>query len=851
MDQQLAPFQRRLRLILAIRGAGWGLLVGAVITLFLSLLDYGLHSQSLQAWPFTLTLPSLLGLFISAFRPLPLPLVAATVDQAAGLGAGITTALELQQKNHAFAAALQDSAFKALAATSPKDVLPAKRPPQLFNTLILLLVAGIVCYLPPIQQKDPAASLNENAFLTAAQSQKLADAATELRSQSDHEAELREIARETQKIAKDLEDEKLDLQSAFDKLGRLEEELHSLRERDEAHEKIRDALKDSDLIDELRESISGQTQSPSGEMQGELKALEEMAQGSPETEKALKRYQQAKSPLARKDAAQDLIRTLSQIKEDETQLEEDVKKSIKKLEDTLRESQRALAENAQKDKAQKAGENDGAPSELEGDPQPAESKTPKQVPSKDEDASKTEESGAKKDSENPSIDGVDEKEKPKSGDPEKDDAGGKEGDPSSPDFKDPQTPKNGDQTKSEEPKTKTPDSVGKDTAGKDPTGKEPTADEGTKEKTKEGKENAEDRTVKDKKQPSPSPDDPKNNSDGPPDKAPDQDPPEKGEENSDPSKAPEPEETKKKDEKAPKDDGDSGGLLQDLAVDMAKKVMDMGIEPPTDLLEDSDLMENEMVQDWAKSMVEKLIDSGFEVPKDFKPPKIPDSMKNKELSPEMKEWQKKIAEKLLKSGFKPPKNMKLPDGKEGQNGAQEPEQWQKDFAKKLLDSGFKPSKELLEKAKSQGRAGKGGKPQGAGGSKAAQAAGGNRSPGAAQGSTGKGKGKGVRGGGKESAASGSPFEGSFFTPDLKESKDKNGQKKWVISEQGNGSGEGSRSTRIVPGNPRKARPRRAYVKKEVKYDAISGDSRQRAKLPNGYKAYIKRYFEYKKDAKKK
>ncbi|MDF1660352.1 MAG: hypothetical protein P1V97_01170 [Planctomycetota bacterium] len=883
MEQQLAPFQKRLRLVLAIRGAGWGFLIGASLTLLLSILDYIFQSQSLQFWPYLLSGCILTGLLVSALRPLPLPLLAATIDHAAGLGAGLTTALELNEKKHAFASALQDSAFMALSKTSPKAVLPAHKPPQLLNALLLLALAVGFCYVPPIDHASNATSLNQNAALTPEQSQKLADAATELRAKSDHEKDLRDIARETQNLARDLENEKLDLQSAFDKLGRLEERLLTLRETDEAQARIREALKDSEILNELKKNIAEKGKESSAPAQRDIQSLKDLAQGDRETENALKQFERAKSPLARRDAAENLLRKLSQIKEQEQKLDANLKQSLEKLESSLREAQKELASNASKDRE---STEDSDPNKSDQSPDKKSSATDSETPKTDKtldepnktelnkaDPAKTDgsQNKAKNNGENGDSNN-DSKSEPKATDPDS-----KKVDVAA-DKKDPKTAEAGKDL--DDPNSKTADVKSKQNP-EDPTDSVPKDGSKTEEPTKPDSTNSDpaqkaakqdpkkDPAKSDKKQAANSSEDPeKTPKKGQPKKGqPEQDPktpnpdnPEAEtkddpEENQTKNDAPnENEEPDKKDE-SPKDNEPSGGLLQDLAVDMAKKVMDMGIEPPTDMLDDLDLMDDPAMQDWAKSMVEKLIDSGFEVPKDFKPPKVPESMKNKEPSPEMKAWQKKIAEKLLKSGFKPPKNMKVPESNGSDKGAGQGEQWQKDFAQKLLDSGFKPSKELMDQAKSSSQMGGSNKGQGSTTNSQSDSSRSNKGASNAK-PRGEGKTKGTRNGSGSTSSStpgsaNSKFAGKYYSPKMSVSQDKNGQKKWVFAKDGGRSGAESRDLRIVPGQAKPRSKTQRPSKKAVDYDSISGDSESRGKIPSGYKAYIKRYFEYQKDAKKK
>lgn len=846
MEQQLAPFQKRLRLVLAIRGAGWGFLTGASLTLTLSVVDYLFQLQCLHLWPYSIAACTLAGLLISSLRPLPLPLLAATIDHAAGLGAGLTTALELNEKKHAFASALQDSAFIALSKTSPRDVLPAQKPPQFLNAVLLLAVALGFCYIPPISQTTNGTSLNQNAALNTEQSQKLDAAATELRAKSDHEKDLRDISRETQKLARDLENEKLDLQSAFDKLGRLEERLLNLREKDEAQERLRDALKDSDILKELKQTIAEKGKEASSLVKNEIQSLKELAKGDAETAKALRQYEGAKSPLARRDAAEDLLRRLSQVKEEDQTLDPELKQSVKKLESALRNAQRDLAANASKKPAEQdqSSEAEGAEQKPNGEsavpPENADHKPETdEIDSKNEDNGTAETDKAEPDqvtTKNPKL-GADQK----GGDTKENDADSK--DAGQPVEQKKSEPKDIDPA-SEEIKSKPDKDAGTDKTASSKTPEDtnnPQTDSKKAESKPDKPDNSETNTEKSEKKAEPKDAPTEQNSQ-------DQDP-------SDPNK----ETDDKKEEKQPKEpearekDEPSGGLLQDLAVDMAKKVMDMGIEPPTDMLEDLDLMENPQMQEWAKSMVEKLIDSGFEVPKDFKPPKVPESMKSKEATPEMKAWQKKIAEKLLKSGFKPPKNMKIPDAKGTDSGQGQAEQWQKDFAQKLLDSGFKPSKDLMEKAQSSTQRGRqdGVSPGNAPGSQSGNKA--SSQTGSKTGDKGNAKSGSSDGGNNGSNGSGgaSKFAGNYYTPKLNVSQDKNGQKKWVFAKKGGNSGSGSRGTRIVPSQA-KPRPKTAKPsKKTVNYDSISGDSESRGKIPSGYKAYIKRYFEYQKDTKKK
>jgi hypothetical protein len=791
-----------------------------------------------------LLLGTTLGGLISASRRLPIHLMAALIDRQAGLGAGLRTALELQEREHDYASALQSSARVALAGLRPAHVLPLQKPPQSLNALLVLAIAVALIYAPPLVTKPQETRLDKVAHLKQTQVKSLQKAATDLRSQSDHEPVLRQIARETQNLTDELAKKRLDLQTAFDQLGRLEERLHGFQAEDAAKERVREALKNPSILKELQKTLRTDSHPLSDDLRNQAKELSEHAKGDSDLKQAIDQLEKAGSSLARRDAADNLMRALNKVKESESKLNPKTSKSLDALKDAIQETQTALAENASG--AEKPETPGGSPTPDLGELAKAEVTDPKSK-------AETAEKGAEAANQEKTEGGVIQSEGPKSTASEKKPQSG-----SNPDSEGAVPEPKGSSAEAENSNTKGAENTEK--AGPKASLKAPFEESGKAEKA------APDNSPESEVTPQDGPEE-----SGAVDQKPDaQDggEPEAGDDRA--AKSPE------KTEKLKSEDAD-GGLLGDLAVSMAEKFMEMGIEPPTDMLEGTDLMDSPMVQEWAKSMVEKLIDSGFKVPDDFKAPKLPESMKDKDQSPEMKAWQKKIAEKLLKSGFKPPKSLSLPENmpETGQKQAKA-EVWQKDFAKKLLDSGFEPPADMLKQAQTNaakesvknGTQGTGPATAGQGGQDTKGFTGSNmgQNPAVASGSKARKPGTkspmpGVKGSGTGSAkagqgsGSGKALAGAgegIYSPKLLSKKGPNGQKAWVIAGPGQGaSSSGNGSTVYIPGSA-KGRPSPA-AKVEPTYDAYQGGpgGRRGRKIPSGYKAHIKRYFEHWKESEKK
>lgn len=305
----------------------------------------------------------------------------------------------------------------------------------------------------------------------------------------------------------------------------------------------------------------------------------------------------------------------------------------------------------------------------------------------------------------------------------------------------------------------------------------------------------------------------------------------------------------KTDPESDKGSSEDGGLLQDMAMDamgsMAKKMLEMGLTPSPDMLPQDMPKEGGAVQKWAMDMAEKMLESGFEFPKDFEPPDLPDLPDKADAmqNPEMKKWQERMAKKLMESQPKLSQKMmkkakewadrnsdKLQDQAQ-RNGAQGKgssnargssemsspltKQLSQQFAENLKKAGFQ-----APKGAGRARQGRPQRGENGGGSKSkTNQRGTNASRKAAENFR---KATGV----------------TQYNPEMSRVEGKNGRQQWVVQGQGQSThGQGSSTGQARPKRQRAAK--RAQTLGGAQLDRAI----RRQRLPNSYRAHVKRYFE--------
>lgn len=227
----LAPFRRRIRLVRAWRCAAIGACAGAGVSVLLATLDY---FGILDATPRLLAAPIILGLLAGIRRAfverLPDAAVARSVDRRGKLADRLTTASEISPLSGGLAEALSHDAHAKAEALRAGALYPFRLGRWHAGLLALAALCTFVYLLGNTtlfkspQAKRDAAELKHSA----AEVQRVAKPVLEDAKRADASPEQKELARQLNKFASDLNKGRMSKQQALVKANQLADQAQKL-----------------------------------------------------------------------------------------------------------------------------------------------------------------------------------------------------------------------------------------------------------------------------------------------------------------------------------------------------------------------------------------------------------------------------------------------------------------------------------------------------------------------------------------------------------------------------------------------------------------------------------------------
>ncbi len=124
--EHLSPFRRRIRLLYALRGMWFGVLVSGALAVLWSLLDF--KGVLYAEWPWLIALVlcgGALGLLIGWFVRVSDQAVAMSIDRRAALKDRLSTAMELDETDE-YGSEVRQDALQKIEITDPKTIFPSR-----------------------------------------------------------------------------------------------------------------------------------------------------------------------------------------------------------------------------------------------------------------------------------------------------------------------------------------------------------------------------------------------------------------------------------------------------------------------------------------------------------------------------------------------------------------------------------------------------------------------------------------------------------------------------------------------------------------------------------------------------